>query len=89
MVIMDMTKKVVDIVLLPDKAMTDRVIGINAELTAPSPIIRLIKLGILNATTKACINLPVPKKLAISISRIKPRILLVVIKFKEDKHWII
>ena len=32
LVIMDMTKKAVDIVLLPDKAMTDRVIGINAEL---------------------------------------------------------
>jgi hypothetical protein len=42
----------------------------------PSPTKRLQRLGILKATKKASAAIPVPKKLAITISLKKPRIRL-------------
>tara|TARA_Y100000817_G_scaffold238394_1_gene190409 strand:- start:267 stop:440 length:174 start_codon:yes stop_codon:yes gene_type:complete len=50
--------------------------GTNAEFNAPSENILLKVFGNLNATKKISATTPVPKKLAISMSLINPKILL-------------
>ena len=49
--------------------------GTKAALKAPSAKIFLNKLGSLKATFRESANIPVPKKDAISMSRMKPNIL--------------
>src|SRR3989338_944066 len=53
--------------------------GTIAEFIAPSPTRSLNEFGILNATKKACAVKLVPKKLAITMSRTNPRILLIAV----------
>jgi hypothetical protein len=50
--------------------------GMKEMVNDPSPTKRLQRLGILKATKKASAAIPVPKKLAITISLKKPRIRL-------------
>ncbi len=52
----------------------------KAALRAPSPRSLLKRLGIRKATKKASAVLEVPKRLAMSMSRAKPRILLIRVK---------
>ena len=54
--------------------------GTNAEVKAPSANRLRNKLGSLNATKKASAIMPAPKKLAKIMSRIKPVILLTIVK---------
>ncbi|MBA7694017.1 hypothetical protein ES703_102617 [subsurface metagenome] len=50
--------------------------GINAMVREPSAKSRLSRLGMRRATKKASAAMPEPKRLAITISRTRPRIRL-------------
>lgn len=50
--------------------------GIKAMVREPSAKRRLSKLGMRNATKKASATMPAPKKLAITMSRMRPKLRL-------------
>ena len=65
---------------LPRVTSLDENKGTNADVKAPSAKRLLNKLGSLNDTKKASDTEPAPRKFAIIISRIKPVILLSIVK---------